>query len=356
MYEINIKEEVYKCSKCGLCQSVCPMFTALKNEMYLPRGRFNILNNYFNNGKQISENFIKEIDICLNCNACKKFCPSSIDSVKIFTILKNQYNKNLLPFLLKYKLILLNHSLKKHFAKNKLYKITAKRNSYYASSKKADIVYFQGCFNRYINPSDKNAALNLLKQNGYNVIKIMDNCCGLPYLSDGNLKNFDKNAKKIIKSIPIEAKYIVTSCDSCYNTLDNIFGQLCGSDDAVIGCETGLDKNKNPQLIRIDDLITSLKATKNAVFHKPFSLEKYSGLLPVINKKFSCSLMENYFLLKHPEIIPKIIDALFYKKEDIENKIIVTSCNLTKWGIYECCKLKCINTDVVSLCEYSSEI
>ena len=36
----KIKEEIYKCSKCGLCKSVCPIYLATKNEMYSPRGRY----------------------------------------------------------------------------------------------------------------------------------------------------------------------------------------------------------------------------------------------------------------------------------------------------------------------------
>ncbi len=337
MEPINIKEEVYKCSKCGLCQSVCPIFIATKNEMYLARGRYNILNNHFINKKPLSKKFIKELDMCLNCNACKNFCPSSIDSAKIFTILKSKYKRDFLPFWFKYKLILLFHSIKKIFIKDKLYEIKVKKNNNYEPAKIADIVYFQGCFNRYINPSDKNAALNLLKQNGYNVIKILNNCCGLPYLSDGQFKNFEKNANNIIKSIPNNVKYIVTSCDSCYQTLFDIF------------------KNTNYKLVRLEDLIVLIKSSQNAVFHKPFSLEKYTGLLPVINKKGYCSLAENFFMFKNPKISKKIANSIFYNKEDIEGKTIVTSCNLTKWGIYESCKIKGINAEFISLAEYNAK-
>ena len=83
--EEQIKEEVYKCSKCGHCQSVCPVYRATKNEMYLARGRYIVLNNFYNNGQPLSEKFINDLDICLNCNECKRFCPSNLDSAKIYT-------------------------------------------------------------------------------------------------------------------------------------------------------------------------------------------------------------------------------------------------------------------------------
>ena len=331
--EMNIKEEVYKCSKCGLCESVCPVFLALKNEMYLARGRFNVLNNFFNNKKPLSKKFINDLDICLNCNACKNFCPSSIDSVQIFTALKNQYRKVYVPFGVKYKIILFSHSLKRMFVKNKLYTQKIRENKQIINQKKENVVYFQGCFNRYINPSDKNASINLLNKNGYNTVKILNNCCGLPYLSDGLFGNFEKNSYNILKSIPKGTKYIVTSCDSCYKTLFDIF------------------KNSNYKLIRLNELIEFSKSG-NAMFHKPFSLDKYTGSLPLINKKGSCSLMENYFMLKHPKISKKLLNRIFYEKDDIEGKTIVTSDNLSLWGLIESCSKKNIDAEILTLAEY----
>ena len=75
----ELKEEIYKCSKCGLCKSVCPLYLLTKNEMYSPRGRFILLNNILSNNLRPSKSFIKNLDFCLNCNLCKDFCPSNID-------------------------------------------------------------------------------------------------------------------------------------------------------------------------------------------------------------------------------------------------------------------------------------
>ena len=96
---------VYKCSKCGLCRSVCPVFLATKNEMFLPRGRFIVLNNHINNSAILHKSFINQLDVCLNCNLCKDFCPSDIDSNKIFTEVKSKYDYKygMIPFSLKLK-------------------------------------------------------------------------------------------------------------------------------------------------------------------------------------------------------------------------------------------------------------
>ena len=36
-------DDIYKCSKCGLCQAVCPVFKITKNEAALSRGKFLML-------------------------------------------------------------------------------------------------------------------------------------------------------------------------------------------------------------------------------------------------------------------------------------------------------------------------
>jgi len=322
MENAEIKEEVYKCSKCGLCRSICPVFKTFKNEMYLPRGRYNILNNAFASENSLSKKFIKDLDFCLNCNECKNFCPSSIDSAEIFTRLKSLYKIQAVPFSVKYKFILLMHNIKRHFIKNQLYNVKIKRKISKTSGSKASIAYFEGCFNKYINPSDKNAALNLLEENGFKIIKVLDCCCGLPFLSDGSFKQFEKNAEKILKSAPKEAEYIVCSCSSCCNTLKKAL--------------------KDNRIISLYELINPEQAAGSVIIHK--------------NTKDICSLTGNYFLLKYPDFAEKMFDTVFYKKEDIEGKTILTSCNLDKYGLIEGCRIKNINAEILSSAEYLQKL
>lgn len=329
----NIKEDVYKCSKCGLCQSVCPLYLATKNEMYLPRGRYIVLNNFFNNGKKLNKKFIENLDICLNCNKCKDFCPSDIDAVKIYTLLKSKYNRWKIPFAFKFYFKLIFSSFKKEKAVIKRFKTTIVPT-------KEKIVYFQGCINKYVNPSDKNASLNLIEKLGYKVEKISADCCGLPFLSDGMFSDFEKNAEKINKSIPNDVKYIVCSCDSCYETLKKI------------------DKLSD-KLIRLDKLLElnvySIPDKEGVVYHSPLT-RKESCYLPYsvksINKKGSCSVMENFFALKHPDMANQMFDTVFYKKEDVQGKTIITTCQLDKIGLQKGLKRLNSNANLYQYSEY----
>ena len=40
----ELEEDIYKCSKCGLCQKVCPVYKVTGNECMLSRGKFTLLN------------------------------------------------------------------------------------------------------------------------------------------------------------------------------------------------------------------------------------------------------------------------------------------------------------------------
>ena len=200
-----IKDEVYKCSKCGLCKSVCPIYIATKNEMFLPRGRFILLNNFFNNGKKFSKQFIRNLDICLNCNLCKDFCPSGIDSVSVYSSLK----KRSIFFELKINLFFMCSSL-----------FNFKKKIYPSKSEFTEkILYFEGCFNKYIDPSDRNASIEIIQKLGFKVEKIISQCCGYKYLSSANMKKFKENATNIIEKCNGDFSYIICSCDSCFETL-----------------------------------------------------------------------------------------------------------------------------------------
>ncbi len=300
----QLKEEVYKCSKCGLCKSVCPIYLATKNEMFSPRGRHIILNNYLQNNKKPSNDFFKNLDVCLNCNLCKDFCPSNINSGEIFRKLKKSSKLFYLKLFSKF----FFHVIINNFKKKKPHKNI--------SDKK--ILYFEGCYNKYIDSTDRNHTIKLIEQAGYEITKIISECCGYIYLSNNDEKQYEQNKKKILKVFDTEAEYIVCSCDSCYKTLISMEESL--SNKKLITLDKFLEINK-----------IKIKPKENIKYFKPITRNE-SPYLPrdieIINKKGACSLMENFFAIRHPQLVKNIItDKNKYNEE------IVTTCNITLWGL-----------------------
>ncbi len=346
MEDYNIEEESYKCSKCGLCQCICPLYLATKNEMFLPRGRYIIINNFYNNKKNFNKDFIKALDICLNCNLCKDFCPSGIDAYKIFTKLKSKYNYKygILNFSSVLKIRLLIHKFLNiifnvlHlniFFKENIYKLNIKRekNKSY-KNRKGKVIFFEGCYNRYINQSDKNAAENIIESLGYEIIKSKFFCCGYPYINEGNFNKFMENGKKFIDSVPDICDYIIFSCDSCFDTIERL-KDFIPQNDKITNKIIRFDK-----FMELNNYHTDIG--QNYIYHKPLiRKEKFNSDVLMLNKKGACSLTENFFLSKYKKITKLLLKNVFYKNEDTNNKTVFTTCLISKYGLqYGLKKLK----------------
>lgn len=89
----DFKEEINKCSKCGLCQSVCPIYKLTGNDCAVSRGKFVMLDGVLKGDLKLNSNINKYLDLCLKCDKCSNFCPSSIDVCKILETAKYNYEK-----------------------------------------------------------------------------------------------------------------------------------------------------------------------------------------------------------------------------------------------------------------------
>ena len=88
---IDYKDELYKCSQCGLCMSVCPLYEQTKNDCANARGIIHMLNGFLNGHLEFDENIAKYLFMCKNCDKCKDFCPSNIDIPSVFKAAQKYY-------------------------------------------------------------------------------------------------------------------------------------------------------------------------------------------------------------------------------------------------------------------------
>jgi glycolate oxidase iron-sulfur subunit len=87
-------EQINKCSKCGKCQEVCPIYKLTGNDCAVSRGKFVMLNGVLKGDLKLSKTINKYLDMCLKCGKCKDFCPSDIDVCEIFSVAKSEYVKD----------------------------------------------------------------------------------------------------------------------------------------------------------------------------------------------------------------------------------------------------------------------
>ncbi len=388
---IDYKDEIQKCSKCGLCQSVCPVYKITGNDCAVSRGKFIMLNGIIKCDLNLNKNIEKYLDMCLKCNACKDFCPSGIDARKIFITAKSEcfktsFKANFIKILnselffnLIMKSIKIGVSLFRFFKLDKVLKkiyplllnsgwlgkkiillnefitlpsynlkpLTSLNNfskDYTDKRKNLKIIYFKGCVNDYINPKIHILAENILKRMGINIIPTSFNCCGVPFLSEGNIEQFIKQAKFNLSQIPDDIDYFLTDCASCQNAFKDYGSYL--EDNALI---KKLNKINKKSLNIIDFIIENIECIefnekKIFTFHKPCHLDNINFINKFLDKaknieyiqmeEFnSCCGFAGIFAMKNPKISTKISVKKCQNALKTKADYILTSCPSCVLGI-----------------------
>lgn len=300
----DFKEEINKCSKCGLCQSVCPIYKLTGNDCAVSRGKFVMLDGVLKGDLKLNRNINKYLDLCLKCDKCSNFCPSSIDVCKILETAKYNYEKNTLwgkfIFFLESKYVFGNllklfktlinpHPLREG---KQLFASEASNRDVGAGENKLKLLYFKGCVNNIFPQTDK-FLHKLFDNSDVEIIEKDFDCCGLPFLSSGNLERFEEVKKHNLELMNCDFDYILTDCASCESTLKGYF-QPTRNDVGQESPTYDLSLRANeksaaiPSFISLGELIANqnikFKFEKpiKVTFHKPCHLENDDFWLKII--------------------------------------------------------------------------
>ena len=300
----DFKEEINKCSKCGLCQSVCPIYKLTGNDCAVSRGKFVMLDGVLKGDLKLNRNINKYLDLCLKCDKCSNFCPSSIDVCKILETAKYNYEKNTLwgkfifffeskyvfgNLLKLFKTIINPHPLREG---KQLFASEASNRDVGAEANKLKLLYFKGCVNNIFPQTDK-FLHKLFDNSDVEIIEKDFDCCGLPFLSSGNLERFEEVKKHNLELMNCDFDYILTDCASCESTLKGYFqptrndvGQESPTYDLSL---RATEKSVAiPSFISLGELIANqnikFKFEKpiKVTFHKPCHLENDDFWLKII--------------------------------------------------------------------------
>lgn len=300
----DFKEEINKCSKCGLCQSVCPIYKLTGNDCAVSRGKFVMLDGVLKGDLKLNRNINKYLDLCLKCDKCSNFCPSSIDVCKILETAKYNYEKNTLwgkfiffleskyvfgNLLKLFKIIINSHPLR---VEKQLIASEASNRDVGAEANKLKLLYFKGCVNNIFPQTDK-FLHKLFDNSDVEIIEKDFDCCGLPFLSSGNLERFEEVKKHNLELMNCDFDYILTDCASCESTLKGYF-QPTRNDVGQESPTYDLSLRANEKSVTIPSFISlgELIANQNikfkfekpikVTFHKPCHLENDDFWLKVI--------------------------------------------------------------------------
>ncbi|DAA87057.1 TPA: hypothetical protein CPT87_01840 [Candidatus Gastranaerophilales bacterium HUM_5] len=269
------KEEIHSCSKCGLCQSVCPIYKITGNDCTVSRGLFIMLKGLIKGELKMSKKLNRYLDLCLKCGACTKFCPSGIDAVEIITAAKAEYFKKhpfekVISFVQKRLIFGLGVNLMGMFTKNIKGKTFDKK-----------VIYFGGCGGEV---KGNKSVVTLLNACGIEVITPHFKCCGIPLYVRGDIDSYLSYKESFIKIIEkYDIKDIVTTCASCEKTIKGYNIE-------------GLNVKNIFEYIKENELKISLKKPVKVTFHKPCNIDNFQDIKWILNntKNLEYVEMENF--------------------------------------------------------------
>ncbi len=381
----DYKEDIYKCTKCGLCQAVCPVFKETGLETTVSRGKFTILNGIINGHLKFNKKIAKTLEYCLGCNACYDFCPSGISVAKILSVARYESSKingfgamktlilfnfksNFMLRLLRYALIFYKKTgliyLVNLFSKIpsklanplKIFNYQLQEYTQYKRLSPAKpistlkIAYYPGCINDYINPSIKNAVIMVLEKNGITLeISNKFSCCGIASKVAGDFEGFVELATNNINQIPDDIDYFVTDCASCGSAWELYPEFLEGKLKEKAEKIAKKSLNINQLLLKIDlHLPENAKINKTVTYHDPCHLKRFQNVsdeprqilknIPGLNyiemeNADECCGAAGSFCVTQPEISQAISDKKALNIKNTKADIITTSCAGCKIGI-----------------------
>ena len=379
----NISDNNFEqCIKCTICTVYCPVAAVNPNypgpKQAGPDGERLRLKKF---------NFYDEsLKYCINCKRCEVACPSNVKIGDIIQAARIKYSKKQ-PKLRDY--ILANTDLvgtlstpfapivnttlglkpvkaildgvmkidhRRTFPKyafgtfESWYKKVAEKQAAYPSQ----VSYFHGCYVNYNNP-----------QLGKDLIKVMnafsigvqllekEKCCGVALISNGLIKQAQKQARTNINSIRksvLEKKMpVIATSSTCTFTIRDEYPHLLDIDNADVREDVEL-------ATRYIYLLLSQKKTKlnfktgqkiKVAYHTPFHMEKlgwayYSiellKLIPNIELTIldsqCCGIAGTYgFKKENYKTSQDIGEPLFKQIEALDIDYVVTDCETCKWQI-----------------------
>ncbi len=270
-----LKEIAEKCVRCGLCQSVCPVFAELQKETSVARGKVSLIRKVFSESAGYSKRLSTHLLQCLGCGACTESCPNGVQADELilaaralmverkglsfpkWLILRKILNSvYLLPMLLKTGSLFQGLAFKKvpresglhlrfsipYLSRDRLIPSLANPPFLSRHAEKIDsmneqrkVGLFAGCSINYLFPEIGESTLRLLDRYQFSAgLPKGQSCCGLPAYGSGDLETAKSLARRNMEAFrPFASSPIIVPCASCYYFLKEGYLKLFPGDEDV---------------------------------------------------------------------------------------------------------------------------
>jgi heterodisulfide reductase subunit D len=276
--------DLFSCSRCGTCLSVCPVYKNTLDEGVTPRGKLSLIEAAANGKIQLTDKISGKIYTCTLCNYCTKECPSGVKINELFKAVRQDLVDNMkYPEILNILRDKIKQAYNITFDSNQgridwLKQIPDVNVGDYVRDK-AEVVYFTGCVSSFSPRSFSipRAVVKILKHADIDFTLLGEDewCCGFPLLSSGMVSEAKFLAEHNIQMIKNKgAKTLIASCPSCFHTFKHEYEELTGekADFEIMHVSQYLLKLVREGKIKLNPL--DLKVT----YHDPCDLGRNSGI------------------------------------------------------------------------------
>lgn len=324
----ELENQMNLCNRCGMCQSVCPVFRETGRESDVARGKLAILNGLAKEIFHHPNGVLDRLDRCTLCGSCAFNCPNGVNILEIFIkarmvisdfIRLPWYKKVLFRWMLSSPRIFnavakLLYPLQNIFSRSanpfigtscsrvfspifrQRHFIPLAASSFHQEIPSIDtnpgptgvkVAFFTGCIVDKFFPHVAKAALKIFEHHGIGVFSPEGlGCCGIPALTSGDMKAFNQLIRVNLEKLETSSfDVLVTPCATCTFTIKKLWPLLIYDETQTIKRRveklSSATMDINEFLVKNIDLKTSMnpdKASSIVSYHDPCHLKKSLGV------------------------------------------------------------------------------
>jgi len=283
----KVKNEIYRCFRCGYCREmirdltntylVCPIREELRFEHYDCRGRIAIAKAILEGNLEYSDKLVELVYMDLGCGLCKEVCPmfdwAKVDFPRVIKAWRQEIvEKGLGPLPVLKEINELTEKYGNPFGKSKDEMIRWRKGNPIPT--KGETLYFAGCYASYRQPEIAKSTVNLLTKIGTPFAMMNDEqCCGTPQIWNGQTDLAGKLAINNVKAIQeAGAKKVLTTCPGCYLAFKQDYPEYVKINFEVQHITEFLEELVDKKSIEFNEL------NKTVTYHDPCHLGRFARI------------------------------------------------------------------------------
>jgi len=320
----ELKAAALKCTRCGQCLTICPVYGKTHEESNSSRGKLFLLRSLAEGTVAPTEEMMELASRCTLCMRCKAICPSGVDTTKLILALRRYLQEQgRLPLGKKIAFAAIT--------KGRLFDAAMSHGGFFQSllfkksedgpgkvarlpipaaglnmrrvipafaarplrkmvpavsrpqgTPRARVAFFPGCMLSYVYAEAGKALIDVLTANGVEVcLPEQMQCCGTPLFASGDFAGADMLAAANVRALAgggFDA--VITGCATCGSALAQEYGTVLRS-DAVRGAWEGMKNTVfdiSDFLLRLGPKPYSYAVPLTATYHDACHLVRGMGV------------------------------------------------------------------------------